>query len=726
MRKTVLALSLAAFPAVLLAAGELWHNGKTEWSIVSDEKAAAPVVFAVEELKSALDACSGADFRVANAVSSKPTILVGAATDTLVKPYADKLGLDPKSADEQVAVSLVRRGLVVIAGNDAMAALHGAYMFLNRVVGVRHLWPGEDGTFYPKPKSFELPAKLGWRHVPKIRWRGYSLGGGVFRLKEYLVWMARNCMNASENIPRFGMRATVGGHNMHVENPEQNLVQHPEWFALMGGKRNVHFPCCRNPGAAESIIRRVMPEAALAKKCNALFLSLYVPDGSPECKCDLCKGHSVSDNQFYLEQKVADAVHRKYPDLPIAGLGYAGYMSAPSIPLHDVGFMRIASENKCPHCVIDEPGCPWNKYLLGVYDSWKKCAEKNGNFPRGEYGYEFLLYFRKGDVRFVPNFTLLEDSVKVAIRYGHTYIVPETVLEPSEGPMERVSQFANRLPSAYYAQVMFDETLTPEAFLRDVARTVWGPAEEQMVAYFKLLDKAWRSTGIHTVMWKPHPSSEASRFMTKRVHSDAHKLLDAAEAAIEGAPKDAAERYPTFDAARAKAALAYERALLQPWEVAAGLKYDDRAMKLPAQSAMSAPSVEPVHLLKAGGKPAKLAVRCGWSPSSKELIVVWDGVGRERLADGFHLEASLESKGSDGPRVFAFRNGKKEPAKKPEWKFVAGASSATMRIPLNAVDRTLTFGSELSGRFTAGVAEDSTDAAYPSFADDRAAMILVK
>ena len=56
--------------------------------------------------------------------------------------------------------------------------------------------------------------------------------------------MARNYMNASENIPRFGMCATVGGHNMHVENPEQNITQHPEWFALMGGKRNVHFPCC--------------------------------------------------------------------------------------------------------------------------------------------------------------------------------------------------------------------------------------------------------------------------------------------------------------------------------------------------------------------------------------------------------------------------------------------------------------------------------------------------
>ena len=539
------------------------------WAIGRAPGSHACVERAVTELAFALNRCTGTDYEILEGASgSQPTILVGVMDDVIFGRHAEKLGLKAGD-DDQIVIKALKAGHLGIVGNSPGAALRGTYAFLHRFVGVRHLWLGEEGTFYPRLKRLEIPPDVDWRYTPKIRWRGYNLAGEWYRASDFLVWMSRNGMNAfcgpaANRRKELGFRTMGGGHILSIYDGKL-FEEHPDWFAVVNGKRNKANLCFSNFDSVETVASQIAGLYGVGTG-EMLYLNMYAADVGEKCECPRCKSHPFSVNVFRYHQRVSQVLRGQFPDQPISALAYSGYVQPPSFKMEIIDQVQIATHNKCNHHAVSDPKCPWNRKLIELYDAWKQYDERfyEGKLPIGEYGYDFEVYVSRGNTRFVPNFSLLEDSVRTSVRYGHHLILPEAPLSPKNGEPEEVNSVQNRLPMAYFAQVLWDDTLTAEAFIDDTARTVWGPGGTAMAKYFKLLDKAWRSAGRCVLMLK-NPLDDAGCFLTKDVDAKAQALLDEAERLVTGADSRAEEAYPTFDRTRALDALAFERGQLDLW-----------------------------------------------------------------------------------------------------------------------------------------------------------------
>ena len=269
---------------VLAAALPLFEGGKTAWTIETDGNAAPPVKYAAEELANALGRVSGATFAVTNGVAG-PKIVIG------VMPDDGRAGARPSSDD---VVELKWEGDVFrILGDKPRSALYATYWFLQKELGVRWLWPGEDGAFYPKRDSYALPEGLNLRYQPQFQIRGLHLCGSK-RLEEFAFkeWMARNMMNwqtrgVNPGEEKFGFPNCMGGHNLNLNKHDKLFAEHPEYFAEVKGERTMKNIClCRDeivPIIAGDLCRRI------AKQPNKLdYLGVSLNDNGAYCQCTNC------------------------------------------------------------------------------------------------------------------------------------------------------------------------------------------------------------------------------------------------------------------------------------------------------------------------------------------------------------------------------------------------------------------------------------------------------
>ncbi len=150
--------------------------------------------------------------------------------------------------------------------NPNSGTLFGVYDFLEEVLGVRWLWPGELGTFIPKTESIEFWS-INKTKSPALAFRSFYWGG--------IYGFAKGTLTIDEEDARLGFsqegatkygkalavllrRHQMGG--MDAKPPSGHAFsgwwqrygeQHPEWFALRrDGTRGhtdkdyVHAPMC--------------------------------------------------------------------------------------------------------------------------------------------------------------------------------------------------------------------------------------------------------------------------------------------------------------------------------------------------------------------------------------------------------------------------------------------------------------------------------------------------
>ena len=735
-----LLLSVTGFFAAP-AAEPLWRDGTTRWAVVCSPDADIVVQHAAEEIAEALGKCSGASFETLDYVpGGRPSIIVGARKDSLIKPLAAKLGLPEEVRErEDVVIRTAKSGQLIIAGVRPRACLNAAEHFLREYVGVRFLWMGEEGAFYPKRRTFSLPEKIDWKYNPAIRWRGFHLCGQWYRHEEFREWMSRNMLNTHKHSnhmhPEYcGFEKYAGGAVLDFYNKEaaKHFAAHPEWFALVSGKRNSCHLCYSNHDSVETLADS-LDKRALASLEKAICFVMYGSDNIYFCECPECRSVGTITSMFGYYNAMAAEMKKRHPAIHLWGLAYSGGPDAPNCKIDYCENLDIATYNKCNHHLMNDPTCPPNVKLLRQFEDWKKLRTKYGlKMSLGEYRYDFDVFELQKSSQLTPNFTVMHDAVKTAVKYEHVTMVPEIGLTPKNGPAIEVCAVLNRLPIAYFALSAWNPELTPQAFLEDATKTVWGPAWKPIYDYYLTLDQAWTDCKIHTLILKP-PSTVAASFIKPPTVAAAKKCFAEAAAILKTAT--AGEEYPTFDPARAKAELDFEMAAFRRWEAIAGVQRGERPRIALPQTDGDEPGCEARKLVGEDGKESKLAVKCGWDPAKREIIVRWEGAGKRQIASGLHLEATFLP-GLDGKRlVFGTRSGAKQEATslsadgapdrswKPKWKIDLGEKAVVMRLPMDAIESGLDVNKTVGALFTAGTKRGKTDAAYPSLESDLGALL---
>ncbi|MEO1984630.1 MAG: DUF4838 domain-containing protein [Fuerstiella sp.] len=203
-----------------------------------------------------------------------------------------------------------------------------------RGLGVRWYMPGDVGEIVPQRKSIALP-DIDETVRPDFPMRILNFRPSVYG-RGVMMWGFRLGVRQP-----YGRQAAHGLHGM-TDN-ERTFSNHPDWFALYGGKRH-NQPNIRNNQLCysnEELFQETVQFARMQlDHFNMDVVSIMPPDGyTAICQCRKCEGKEspalgsrgmLSNYVWDFVNRVAKEVGKTHPDRKISNCAYGIYTEPPS------------------------------------------------------------------------------------------------------------------------------------------------------------------------------------------------------------------------------------------------------------------------------------------------------------------------------------------------------------------------------------------------------------
>lgn len=309
------------------AAVPLAEGGKSPYVIVHADDAPPPEKAAARELRDILHQVTGAHFPImaeSDLVGGDaPQILIGRTKQTtrLLPPgFAwDSLGQDG-------IVMKTAGQTLLLAGGRPRGTLYAVSTFLQDVVGVRW-WTSTENTIPSRP-TLSI-GDLDLTYVPKFVYREVYNHDAIGA--DHAPFAVRMKLNGQHNTipPELGGHYTLIGWchtSFHLIPPEQYFAAHPDWFALLGGKRQTSGQLClSNPAMRAELIRNVLTR--VRKNPDAGIISISQEDRFGPCECADCRAiveeeGSQSGPWIRLCNEAAEAINKEFPGFLVETLAY--------------------------------------------------------------------------------------------------------------------------------------------------------------------------------------------------------------------------------------------------------------------------------------------------------------------------------------------------------------------------------------------------------------------
>lgn len=219
-----------------------------------------------------------------------------------------------------------------IWGFDERGSYNAVCGLLHRL-GMRWYLPGELGEVVPRLETVSIPP-LDEKVKPDFAVRRFNVRFGT-NGPETARWAMRLGLRDPNNLQvAHGMDTMTGNDAVFAE--------HPDWFALYGGKRH-YTPgysknqlCYSHPGLFEETVRWAR---AQFDHYDFDTVSIMPPDGyTAICQCPDCAGKDdparadrghLSDYVWDFVNRVAKEVGKTHPDKRILNCAYGAYTSPP-------------------------------------------------------------------------------------------------------------------------------------------------------------------------------------------------------------------------------------------------------------------------------------------------------------------------------------------------------------------------------------------------------------
>ncbi|GIW80541.1 MAG: hypothetical protein KatS3mg105_2348 [Gemmatales bacterium] len=339
-------------------AKKVWvvQNGQPKLSI-----RAGSVPAPIDELRHYLKRMTGAEIPAAPGDARSGILFVG-----LFKDFPD-LGLKkPKDLGEEGFLLRSEAGNLYLLADRPLGVQHAVTTFLHQL-GCRWFFPGTTWEVVPRQKDIagswdeiQRPAFSMQRRI----WPGY----GSYRQNkvDWQNWDRHNRMGGPVDI--------AIGHTFNGLNPDKDFAEHPEWFALVNGKRQPTKPCYAHP----EVVKRAIAYALAKAESGDKMISMSAPDGLGYCECERCmavlrgtttfRAHGTlfgkkpngeiinitSETLFGLINKTAEAVAKKYPDVRIGCYAYSAYSHPPSFDFHPNVYIQTTTRYRRTPLTMEE------------------------------------------------------------------------------------------------------------------------------------------------------------------------------------------------------------------------------------------------------------------------------------------------------------------------------------------------------------------------------------
>jgi PAS domain-containing protein len=447
----------------------------------------------------------------------------GAASRVIKKP------LEPWK-DEEYLLQSVPEGLI-LTGKDSPGAawsqrvsagsMLAVYTLLDEYLGVKWFWPGPFGEHVPLLPNAVIP-DLSIRATPRFMIRSISIGYASYHTKSFRGevdrWAKRNRLGWT--------RSAVFGHSwpdvFNLRNDE-SFKAHPDWFALVKGKRRPPQMCTTHP----EVINR-MVEYVLNGKSDIVNISPSDGGGFCECteetKSEYHKTHGIpsctsldipgllaydnksvqlSDRIFTYANEVARRVAEKNPK-KACGIHAYTYYNKPPVKITKlepnlyISFVYHSANHRDPVAYAQ-----WKESVAG----WQKLGA--------------TMVMREG----------WGDHYTLNLPYLHYNQIIANIAEGAKLGFiaiygEGGKAFATQSPN-YWAitRMMWNPTQDTKTLMDEYWRSAYGPAAKEMKAFFETysqaLDTNWEKRKNRMNSW--------NIFFPSQVLDEAEKHLVAAE-----------------------------------------------------------------------------------------------------------------------------------------------------------------------------------------------------
>ncbi len=533
----------------------MFKNCKTDWKIYIPEKPSEAEIYSAKELQRGLKKVSQTYFPIikSNQIPAKQAIVLGSLESSpVMKAKAQILQLK-KSKLEQIAIYTLD-GNLYIAGNMPRAGLYAVYRFLQKELGVRWFWPGDDGEYMPSMDEYKLPL-LAINDQPAFSIREFFICHEKRNISTQ-IWLGRNLLNGTirtKDLRRqMGVRSYDKGHGVGTKGLQ--FEKFPQAFSFVNGKRSPtsRAGCWSNPDFTKHVVDNA---ARWIRSAEFDIFNMFPADVTLRCECRECNEMDKNDatgRWYKYYHKLTKEIKKDFPDLKFAGLAYMEYKKPPKFKIDWLEYVEFCQYDRCYFHKLNDPKCPLNSISLKELNTW--CTKA----PMVIYGYEFDIY--RPDYMYVPFWNMLADQMKTYKKMGIKGLSTELpVYFPPNTDKKNIWTIRMRLPIYIYGRLLWNPHEDINTIIDDWCKYVYGPAAQDLATYHKAMAKAWDSLNIHITYFFASPLGTAKFLISPELITLAKNQFKNAEKKIKDIPNEKVKK-------RCLENLNLEKAFFKKWE----------------------------------------------------------------------------------------------------------------------------------------------------------------
>ena len=398
-------------------------------------------------------------------------------------------------------------GNLYVASGGGKGVIYGVVHMLEKYFGCRRFSPTAE--VFPPGDDLALGCLFEADNpVNEVR-----VVNGEFALDpDYLDWMRLN-----DHRDLYGVGYYV--HTFQRLVPWQTyFAAHPEYFALMNGKRIIDQPCLSRPEVFDIAVTRLREE--MAAQPDRRIWSVSQNDNSSYCQCPECL--KVIEEEGSPAGPVLRFVNRVaalFPDKTISTLAYQYSRPAPLLtrPAPNVEVMLCTIELNRSLPIAEDPS---SVSFVRDIGAWSRIC---GNLYLWDYTVNFSHH-----VSPFPNLHVLQPNIRFFVDHG----VRKHFQQTNTSPGHELSE----LKAYILARLLWNPRADVDAMTKEFLDGYYGKAGWFIGRYIKALGAALRRSGAKLDIYEP-PAVHAGDHLSAADVASYNDLFDRAEAAAAGDPE---------------------------------------------------------------------------------------------------------------------------------------------------------------------------------------------
>jgi hypothetical protein len=321
-----------------------------------------------------------------------------------------------------------------------------------------------------------------------------------FPIRRFNVRFGVHGQNRARWAMRLGIRDPYGigvAHGMaEMTDRPEIFAKHPDWFALYGGKRqnqpgpqHNHQLCYSNAELFQETVRNVRAQLDHYK---FEVVSVMPPDGyTAICQCPLCQGKDsperdqrglLSDYVWDFVNRVAKEVRKTHPDKKILNCAYGVYTLTP-LKIQKLESNVVVSIVGGRRPMNNRP--EEQEEIRKLRESWLAKTDNPiivfENYPFTDRGF------------YLPAFT--PHTMGASVNAVKGVCQGEDIWLSVRQDFEKTDMGFNHF-LIYFTQRMYwgGKQQDVDAMFREYCRLFYGPAEQEMLAFFDYCERNWQDT----------------------------------------------------------------------------------------------------------------------------------------------------------------------------------------------------------------------------------------